>query len=310
MKSYLVLFFCILLLSVSIISCDYVDNPYPQTVGGDTTGFTAFTFTANPSPFKKVLVEDYTGFRCPNCPKAGDELASILASHPDSVIGMGVHVSVGFAEPAVVSGAPAGSFQSDFRTPEGDNYDNNIFRLSTGVNGGLPKGMINRKDYINSSSGTHKKSYISAPTWETEVNTLLAQPPDIDLQIHNEYDTVSKILRTQIYSRFLNSLSGNYKLAILITEDSIYDWQIDNRLASPSVTQYWHRHVLRTSINSNDGMGESIANGTIAVITKRSYTFTPNIGNIPCNADKCHVVAFIYNAANLEILQVEEEKVK
>ena len=161
MKSYIVLFFCILSFSVSFTSCDYVKIPCPVGPPIDTTGCTTFTFTANPSPVKKILVEDYTGFRCPNCPKAADTLKAILASYPGRVIGMGVHVSIGFAEPAVVSGAPAGSFTSDFRTPEGDNYDNtSLFYPSGGTKGGLPKGMVNRVDY-NSFTGTgdHKKSF-------------------------------------------------------------------------------------------------------------------------------------------------------
>lgn len=309
MKSNIILFFCVLLLGISITSCDYIDIPYPKKIPEDSL-CAIFSFTANPLAVKKVLVEDYTGFHCVNCPKAGDELTSILASYPDKVIGMGVHVG-SFADPnhANSASAPVGSFTTDFRTSAGDKYDE-IFKLST--NGGtLPIGMVNRKDFDN-ASGTHRKSFIKSPTWAEEVEALLVNPPDIDLQIHNDYNDVSKNLCTQIYARFLNPLSGTYKLVVLLMQDSIKNWQEDG---SSIVENYWHRHVLRASINSSDGMGVKIPNSgsitqDLVVTAKWAYIIPADIKHIPCDPSKCHVVAFIYNATNLEILQVEEEKVK
>ena len=61
---------------------------------------------------KKVLIEDFTGFKCANCPDASSELHKIEEIYPDKVIGIAIHAG-SFAE-------PSGVFVTDFRTDEGN----------------------------------------------------------------------------------------------------------------------------------------------------------------------------------------------
>ena len=73
------------------------------------------------NPEKKVLIEDFTGHLCPNCPDAARELDAIHDIYGDQIIGMAIHVSKSFARPYPASQAP--SFQYDFRTNGGDELD-------------------------------------------------------------------------------------------------------------------------------------------------------------------------------------------
>ena len=79
---------------------------------------------------------------------------------------------------------------------------------------------------------------------------------------------------------------------------------------------YVHRHVLRDGISSNS-WGETIISGAIAAgdTAVKNYQYTlpltfPATNGIAPNENLCYVVAYIYDAATYEIIQVEEKKIK
>lgn len=297
MKKY---FFILSFLSAIILqSCDYVSNPN-ETLSSTSTGSTD---TSTVIHERRVLVEDYTGHKCTACPQAAIEAQNLINTFGEKVVVIGVHAGF-FATPSTPAGAPAGSYLVDFRTAAGNAYDSpTYFGIS---NVGNPNGMINRKDY-NASSAAHVKSY---GTWATEVAALLAKPAVADLKITNTYDTTTRSLSINTVSQFVSDtlLTGNYNLVVMITQDSIVDWQLDG---TSHVSNYIHRHVLRDNVNGT--WGENLVNGTITpngTITK-NYVYTlpgAYLGNT-CNAKHCHIVAFIYNTINYEVLQAAEAKV-
>lgn len=295
MKNYILLLFtCCTALFIQ--SCDYVSNPYETiTAAGGPGDSTVHE--------RRVLVEDYTGHKCTACPPAAVAAQQLINTFGEKVIVVGVHAGF-FATPTTPAGAPAGSYLVDFRTAAGTAYDSpTYFGISSEGN---PNGMINRKDYDGTSTA-HIKSYSS---WPTEVASLLAIPPVADLTITNVYNAGTRSLSINLVSEFISDtlLSGSYSLIVMITQDSIIDWQLNNGVHVPD---YVHRHVLRDNVNGT--WGESLVSGTItpgAPITK-NYVYTlpaAYLGNT-CDALHCHVVAFIYNTANYEVIQAAEAKV-
>ena len=67
MKKYLILINTILI----ITSCDVEERPF-------ITDYNAYI-----NPEKKVLIEDFTGHLCPNCPGAAEELKAIQDIYPN-----------------------------------------------------------------------------------------------------------------------------------------------------------------------------------------------------------------------------------
>ena len=122
MKKYITL----IGIALTITSCEVVDGPYII----DSESYI--------NPDKKVLIEDFTGHLCPNCPDAARELEAIHDIYGDQIIAIAIHVSKSFARPYPASQAP--NFQYDFRTNWGTNWDA-FYGIS---NAGLPRGMINR----------------------------------------------------------------------------------------------------------------------------------------------------------------------
>jgi hypothetical protein len=291
-------------------SCDKIEPPYRESstvtigpndstviISGDTIVFPHDTTT----DVKKVLAEDYTGHFCGNCPYAGYLLNdTIKPVFGNKLVVISVHAGY-FATTcpngdACPGNQPPGSFTTDLTCAEGEDW-NHFFGLDIAGN---PNGLIDRKDY----PGSHIKG---KDTWNSNIQTESVKTPTIKIRIINHYDSTSHELKAAIQSKFISSISATYKLQVLLTEDSIIDWQ---EWYAPHVPQwdgnYIHHHVLRGSLNSH--YGEQIATGTISSgkIDARGYTFSLNPA---WKAKNCKVVAFVYDASNYYVTQVEEADV-
>ncbi len=290
--------------SVIFTSCDYVQNPYPTVNANlaDTTTCPAPLFSAVTNHVKKILIEDFTGHTCGNCPKAAKELYEIDSIYPGIIIGLGLHVG-GYAAPTPgYNGSALTAFTADYRTSVGDLYDATFGASDFG----LPQGMFNRKDY-NNSTYSHLKFY---PGWKSYIAGIIADLSILDLQITSDYTTSTRKICAAVRDSFLTTMSGTYNLVVLLTQDSIIDWQDYIGVNKPD---YVHRHVLRDAITPSGAWGELIASGTIAAGAKKikrfAYTIPANYKGVPCDVTKCHLIAFVYNTSTYEIIQSEEVKV-
>ena len=283
MKKYLALLSTILI----ITSCDVEEGPF-------ITDFDSYV-----NPDKKVLIEDFTGHTCPNCPAAARELEAIHAIYGDQIIGMALHVTTGFAAPHTGSG----KYEYDFRTKWGTEWDD-FFDIS---NSGLPRGMINR---IGVNSETHK---LGKDEWASAVALELKK--DIDFKIHISSDENE----VTIISEVISNVSSDYNLVVCLTESHIINWQKDGQ---ENIEDYEHNHVLRTvlveeslSSASNLIIGqqiEKIIAFDLAVLEQANIDYSANTaingsGNAGgWNAENMSVIAYIYDNTTKEIVQVEE----
>ena len=284
MKKILAQITVLLFIIVTGVSCDFVqdvrDPNAPKTEGN-----------------RKVLVEDYTGHKCGNCPTAADVLKTLEGKYPGKIIPLAIHAGF-FA-------TTNPTYPTDFRNTVGNAYDSQ-FGISTAGN---PNGLVNRVGY---GTGSFIKAYT---VWESYVSQMLSKVANFEIRIKNTYDTTSRNLNTDITVKSMGYNNGAYKLVVLLTEDSIVAEQIDYRLPNGSqfIPDYEFNHVLRGAINSE--WGDAIfytkaANLNDSVV--KSYTHTLNTGY---RARKCHVVAYVYDANTTsptyyEVLQAEEASIK
>ena len=283
MKNNILLFSTLLL----IISCDIEEGPYIAD------------YDSYVNPEKKVLIEDYTGHLCPNCPEAGREIKAIQDIYGNQVIGLAIHVSKTFARPYPESQSP--KFQYDFRTQWGDNWDE-TFAISTL---GLPRGMVNRISYPSNHQ-------LGKDEWAGIVAEELRK--EVDFKISITSDNSKIYVNTEV----VNTLLNEHKIIVCLAENNIIDWQKDGQL---EVENYSHNHVLRSVISD-----ESISNSYELIsgqIIEKEYSY--DIGSLEqlnidysnsielgngnsggWNTNNMTVIAFIYNTENKEIVQVEE----
>ncbi len=269
-------------------SCDIIEAPYTEGTPVDTVLCPPQDFVANTTHVRKVLVEDYTGHRCGECPRAAEIASSLINTYDEQVVVVAVHVG-GFAEPQNFVDS---SYAADYRTTVGNEL-NSFFGNDAS---GLPNGMVNRKP----QSGSPILSYNS---WTSVVTSELALAPQADIYIKPQYDEDNATACADVKVEFLSDLSGEYKLCVFLTEDSIISWQKDYSLNPSNVPDYVHRHMLCASFNGTWGelVGATpISNGSSDI---KRYSLALNSA---WKADHLHVVAFVYNASSNEIIQAQE----
>lgn len=272
----------------SLSSCDIIEAPYTEGNPIDTVLCPPQDFVANTTHIRKVLVEDYTGHTCGNCPRAAEAAASLIDLYDEQIVVMAVHVG-DFAQPHTFTD---GSYAVDYRTPTGDEL--NIFFGNDAS--GLPNGMVNRKIVTGSP-------VLSYNSWASIAATEVALAPQVDIYIKPQYDEDNATACADVKVEFLTDLSGEYKLSVFLTEDSIVDWQKDYSFNPSNLPNYVHRHMLRTSFNGT--WGEAV--GTAPITTGSSDIKRYSLAlNSAWNSEHLHVVAFVYNASSYEVIQAEE----
>jgi len=269
------------------ISCDKIEPPFiesNQSVGTIDTTLVAI---------RKILVEDFTGHTCGNCPRAAETAQALKGIYGDQLVILAEHIGF-FAE---TKSNPDSSYSYDFTTVAGNEID--AFFSIDGA--GLPKGMVNRTSVSGSPILNHAG-------WGAAVQALIDIPPDIDIRITNTYNPVTRVVSSSIESEFLTSLSGTFNVVVYLTEDSIINWQKDyDATPSTNIENYVHRHVLRDALNGTWGV--LIGSGTIetGVITTKSYSLTLDNS---WDDNHCSIVAFVYETSSNEVIQAEEAHVQ
>lgn len=271
------------------VSCDYVTNVNPPV--DPTTGPVSNVI------YRKVLVEDYTGHKCGNCPAAAVVLKGLETTYAGKIVPLAVHAGF-FANTNV-------AYPTSFTTTAGNAYDV-LFGNSAAGN---PNGLVNRVGY---GTGSFIKAY---SIWSSEVALLTTQPAKFQIKIKNTFNTSTNLLNTDITVKSLTSNLGSYKLVVLLSQDGIIAEQLDYSLpvGSQTVINYEFNHVLRGAINSE--WGDAIFPVTANLNDSVVKSFTGFSVNATYDATKCHVIAFVYDAdvaspTYYEVLQVEEEKLK
>ncbi len=274
---------CTLIGSILLLfsACDKVDMPFRQSGG------TVVTTTQ-----KKVLLEDYTGHLCVNCPSAGKIAIDLQQLYKGRLIVIGVHAGY-FAS---VQGVP---FDDDFNAEASTDWDN-FFGVSAAGN---PNGIINR-------IGNSGVFVVGPGDLSTKVADLIEQEASASVEIATSYNTDTRKLDLAITSTFLSLPEGEVKLQVCLVEDSIIGAQKNNDpTIGPSVIMnYVHRHVLREAVNSSWGTNLLESGVQAAIETPYTNNFTLNL-NSNWNDSQCYVVAWLYNAQDYSVIQVEEKKI-
>ena len=296
MKTIKISFLALVLASL-MYACDKVEQPYinvPEEV--DTAACPVPDFPVITNHVKRVLLEDYTGHTCPNCPTAGKIASNLKEQYPGQLVVMAVHAGW-FARTYPKDAGVEPLFSYDFRSPAGTEWDT---YFGTG-NAGNPDGLVNRLK----ANGT----YVLRPNdWNGVISSALAEAPKMDLQMIVNYDAEDRKICVHTQSYFLQTLSLNLKMEVVITEDSIIAAQKNN---DPSIgilgdiENFVHMHVMRGAINGT--WGTELANAVVPNPSTEIKSFQSVLPD-KCVAKNCHIVAFIFDNDTREVLQAVETK--
>ncbi len=272
---------------VLAMGCDYVDPPAEITEDyayqSDLYGPPP-VFVNDELPSQKVMLEDFTGHDCGNCPNGHVIGTNLLNIHEEKLAVVAIHAgSLALPYPP--------DYPADWTTPEGIHYHT---QLGEDL---LPTGRVNRNGGVQPHYGTSK--------WTDSVNVELTRTPFMNLQMVAEYVEGAQHLNVHTYSQWFNSASGSYNLVLLITQSHIIAPQLWYNQPTEYITAYEHNHMLRGSLTGSEGRLIALNPASGATVAK-SYTFDWNTN---WNALNCEIVAFVTNNTTGEIMNVAKVKV-
>lgn len=267
-------FFFSLIVSLTLASCDYIDEPV-RAPGGGGGGGGNDTIKNQP-----VLIEKFTGHRCNNCPEAEQTAKVLKDQYGDEVITISYHVLINFA-------GPRPDMPNDFRTPEGTQ----IFEYFRFV--GIPNGMINRLDYTQNGTGHHK----GHGSWASYLANEFAREAMFEINVTTDWENRNSKVNVEVTA--LNNYSDEIRLVVAATEDNIVSPQIMKDYSKNE--DYVHNNMFRfsytpalgTDIGNNWQLGQT---ETIQLEKNLSTDYNENAMNI---------TAYVLNKANQRILSVK-----
>jgi hypothetical protein len=231
---------------------------------------------------RAVLLEEFTGQRCVNCPDAHAVIQSLKEQYGDSFIPVSIHGGPTSLVYEYKEGQT--SPMLGLKLDEGDYYAQ-MWNVSS-----IPCGVIDR------TSGVQLYSQ-----WATTLLTELTKETPLNIELSAAYNADTDAVDVTTTLQSTENIDG--KLQIWVLESGIVALQYDG---SKRVMDYVHNHVFRASVT--DKAGEAISlqanvfptvNHSIAV---RNYW----------NHSNLNVVAFVFNdsgvvqAAECEVVVPEE----
>jgi hypothetical protein len=268
MKQLAVILCCALLF---VMGCDILEEPYRK---GEVQLNTS----------RKVLLEEYTGHLCPNCPTASKQMMELKGLYGDNLVMIAIHAGV-------LANSFGSTYNYDFKTETG-----NIWFDYFGVeSAGVPNGMVNRKE----RSG----SRIIAPgSWGIMIQEELSLPVEAEIQLTASYDPTSRLLSVQTTNTLASPVLGEqYFINVVLIEDSIVKPQKNNNpaIGPNEIPDYVHNHVLRMSFTGGWGV---LLNPQVVDMKGFDEVLDVSSDIVPENS---RLVAFITNSSR-EVLQAEE----
>ena len=233
------------------------------------------TFVEPPEAGRAVLIEDYTGQYCVNCPRATDEIERLVEQYGDSVV---IAVAIHSGPFSKLKGEP-----SPLYTEVGDQYFNKWNLL------GQPVGLVDR---------LYGGMPFSFMDWGGGVNYELSFKAPVTFLTAAAFDSGTRQASVQVQTIGIDSLRVNGKLQVWLIEDSIDSFQ---SMPDGSMQEHYnHMHVFRASVNDPWGDDLSIGHGEVAV---NDYSITLDSSWV---AEHCSVVTFLYDAGGVR--QVSKTK--
>lgn len=219
---------------------------------------------------RKVLIEDFTGQRCINCPNAADKIEQLKEEYGESnIIAVGIH------------SGPLAVFSRGkilgLRTEEGDAYYEHWGIQEE------PTGYINRTGAIS-----------TIDKWDALVRETIQKSTPVTLEATTLFTADTKELYIQVIASTNTTLDA--KLQLWLTESGITAQQ-----AMPDGSNnpdYLHNHVFRASVNGTWGSDLHMSEGEIVI-----KEFTCQVKE-EWNVENMCLVAFIYNDSG--VLQAYE----
>lgn len=226
----------------------------------------------NPPIERVVLLEDYTGQQCVNCPKAAAEIEILSEIYKENLVVVAIHA--GPLSTTAMQTEAGSEYYDKFKIP----YN--------------PIGLVNRRVYNGQLTVDYQK-------WGEAIRDIIWKKSGISLSvISNEYNISENLLNLTVRVEKESDLDiSKLSLQLWITENNILKPQAMPD-GAPINMNYVHNHVLRDAPNGIWGTPLTF-NGNVAEFTLSDYSLKDKGWDLT----SCDLIAFVYNEENKEVLE-------
>lgn len=222
---------------------------------------------------KTLLIQEFTGIQCPNCPEGANVIHGIQQAYPGKVIAVGLH-----AASAGTFTQNIGSF--DLRCEEAD-----VIYKYFNPTSGLPCAIFN---------GTEMSS--SYQMWNTMAIKSLAEPAIMTIEADTEFDADTRTATVDYTINFTADAEGDLRVMVWLMENNIVGRQYNDKTL---MRDYVHNHVLRASFNGDWGesLGKKFDNG------QKITGSTTMVLNEKWVAENCQAVIYVFRDSDKSVEQ-------
>ena len=237
-----------------------------------------FEYVELPEVGRAVLIEDFTGQYCVNCPMATEEIERLIEQYGDSVV-----------IPVAIHSGPFSKDKNGGFTPLYTEVGGMYFthwNLSS-----QPVGLVSRL------MGPLALNYTD---WGAGVNYAIADKAPVLFLTDVNCDDEKRQASIEVQTIGVDSTLVSGKLQVWLVEDSIDSFQL---MPDGSTQEHYnHMHVFRASVNDPWGDELSVGHGEIIVY---DYDIDLDPAWVP---EHCAFVIFLYDENG--VLQVTKKKLK
>ncbi len=225
-----------------------------------------------------VLLTEFTGWACVNCPDAAAVANDIIGICPENIVVVGMHpYGHGFTDPK--------NNPLDLRSKEAMDY---LTFYGGSQSTGLPAGVINGTKFDGEYIQVYNK-------WTAQVMAQRAIEPSYGLSLSKSGSDREYSIKVNV-TPLTENPSDNVSLQMWLLESNIIGIQ---RIHDGYDENYHHNHVFRKCINAL--WGDEL--GVVAQEMEKDYTVTIDEDYVPEN---CSVVAVLINTDTKEVFQAAE----
>jgi len=258
------------------------------------------TGTVAPQP-RKVLIEEYTGVQCPNCPAGAQILKNYDEAHPGKIVVVALHSG------ALTNPIP-GESKYNFAVPDVQNFINNYLGGETPPK---PAASIDRVDH---GSG-YGFFIVNKNQWTSYIDQRLLVASPVNLTLNSEWDSVLQKVIIKVKIVYTQTVTKKQNLSLWVMESGIVDAQLNE---TEHIPDYVHNHVFRDFITPLSGSRilDSVATKTSGLVLERRLVYTPKfLGDSKLdkwNLGNCKIVAVVHNdeQGDKEVAQAAETELK
>jgi len=260
---------------------------------------TTYVGSAPAAVLTTIYIEDLTGVRCNNCPKAADKIKEIYTANPGvPFVAMGVYP---YALSNLTSPYPGGD---TLNTGVADDIFNNVYNSPSAI----PTGGVNRKLFAGETSLN-----ISYNKWSGNADIVKLEESPIVLsgQVVS-YDIATRKARVKVKVTFSKKYDPALNLSVYLTENGIISKQT---MPNGSLNDtYEHNHALRKAVTPYNGIPLKINAQTLGMyeagrVFEKEFEVELRSKWVK---DKCAFVILVnrFDAASKEVLQATELELK